>query len=109
MLNIFSRCSSLSTVYIFAPSLETYGFFAFAYNADGRKIFVPENSLSTYKEGWPDYADSIFPMDDNAGIEEGVKIDTFMKGETNYSLSGQRLSTPKKGVNIIGGKKVIVK
>ena len=26
-----------------------------------------------------------------------------------YSLSGQRLSQPRKGVNIIGGKKVLVK
>ena len=26
-----------------------------------------------------------------------------------YTLSGQRVSTPVKGINIIGGKKIIIK
>jgi len=26
-----------------------------------------------------------------------------------FSLSGQRLAAPKKGINIVGGKKVVVK
>lgn len=104
----FSRCSSLSTVYIFAPSLETYGYMAFAANADGRKIFVPESSLSTYMEGWPDFADSIFPMEESR-IEESTTIDKIVKGETYYFLSGQRIDSPHKGIYIVGGKKVIVK
>ena len=37
-----------------------------------------------------------------------VKTDTA-KEQVIYSISGQRLSKPMKGINIINGKKVIVK
>ena len=37
-------------------------------------------------------------------ITDGTKADAPI-----YSLSGQRLTAPKKGINIIGGKKVVVK
>ena len=44
----------------------------------------------------------------STGIE-GVVKDGIEKDAPIYSLSGQRLTAPQKGINIIGGKKVIIK
>ncbi|SDG28065.1 Leucine rich repeat-containing protein [Prevotella communis] len=52
----FIFCSVMSDVYIYAPSLTTYGADAFNYNATGRKIHVLSDAVDTYKAGWPAYA-----------------------------------------------------
>ena len=52
----FYYCGMLAKVYIYAPSLTTYGSAAFADNASGRKIHVLSDAVDTYKAGWPDYA-----------------------------------------------------
>ena len=62
----FSHCYSLAGVYCEAttpPSLG--GGDEFYYNALGRKIFVPNESVEAYKsaDGWADYADSIVGYD----------------------------------------------
>ena len=46
-----------------------------------------------------------------AGSGTGINtVATMQKGnETIYTLSGQRISTPVKGINIINGKKVVIK
>ena len=46
-----------------------------------------------------------------AGTGTGINtVATMQKGnETIYTLSGQRVSTPVKGINIINGKKIVVK
>ena len=36
-------------------------------------------------------------------------VSTESKATTIYSLSGQRLAAPKKGINIVGGRKVVIK
>lgn len=40
---------------------------------------------------------------------KGVVAGSIEKDATIYNLSGQRLDKPRKGINIIGGKKVMVK
>ena len=55
----FIFCSVMSDVYIYAPSLTTYGNTAFQYNASGRKIHVLSDAVDTYKAGWPAYAADI--------------------------------------------------
>ena len=46
-----------------------------------------------------------------AGSGTGINtVATMQKGnETIYTLSGQRISTPVKGINIINGKKIVIK
>ena len=39
---------------------------------------------------------------------KSVVIDNIEKNTPIYNLSGQRLDKPRKGINIIGGKKVII-
>jgi uncharacterized protein YjdB len=43
---------------------------------------------------------------DPSGISD---VQTADKATSVYSLSGQRLAAPKKGINIVGGRKVVVK
>ena len=45
----FCDCTSLASVTIYAPSLSDYGYAVFRNNASGRKIYVFENCLDTYK------------------------------------------------------------
>ena len=45
----FADCTSLSSVTIYAPELSEYGWKAFENNASGRKIYVFNKSLATYK------------------------------------------------------------
>ena len=51
----FESCSNLSSVIIQAPSLTTYGEGAFDDNKYGRMIYVPINSVNTYKTNWAKY------------------------------------------------------
>ena len=63
----FSWCDSLTSVYCKATTppvvtLDYYGYwYAFDYNASGRKIYVPMESVEAYKSavGWKRYADAI--------------------------------------------------
>ena len=60
------------------------------------------NSLDT------DEVESSILVKDVTGIEE-VCTNASGNGLPIYSLSGQRLAAPKKGINIVGGRKVVVR
>ncbi len=57
----FYECSSLTSVYCKAITPPTGYSWMFDYNASGRKIYVPTESVEAYKSewGWSDYADAI--------------------------------------------------
>ena len=61
--------------------------------------------------GWP-YTDEDGILIITFPLPSSIK-NTYVEGKEEnssvYSLSGQRLAAPRKGVNIIGGKKVVVK
>ena len=50
-------------------------------------------------------------MDDHDAIEDVPATDSQPDSSSApiYNLQGQRLGTPQRGVNIVGGKKIIVK
>jgi hypothetical protein len=48
----------------------------------------------------------ILNFDEITGIET---VKTEMSENSIFNLNGQRLAQPKKGLNIIGGKKVMMK
>ena len=70
-------------------------------------LYVPKGTIDKYKatDGWKDF---LF-------IEEGVPsgINAVKNTESSntiiYNLNGVRQSEPKKGINIINGKKVVIK
>ena len=57
----FFRCTSLKEVYCKPITPPAGGYSLFDYNASGRKIYVPRNSVEAYKsaEYWRDYASDI--------------------------------------------------
>lgn len=71
-------------------------------------VYVPQGSLSAYQNAdvWKDF----WNLQEGAptGIES---VNSIIPNAKNcyYDLRGNRLSAPKRGLNIINGKKVIVK
>ena len=55
----FAGCNGLTSVTIYTPSLYAYGESAFEGNASGRKIYVFNNCVDTYKSRWTIYRDDI--------------------------------------------------
>ena len=74
------------------------------YNAT---LYVPVGTIDKYKatDGWKDFTYIV------EGTPTGIKVieNTQNKNATVYDLNGVRLSEPKKGINILNGKKVVVK
>lgn len=70
-------------------------------------VFVPEGSLQAYQEaeGRKDFRNMA------EGAPTGINhITTDKDMPVNiYDLQGRKLSSPKRGINIINGKKVVVK
>lgn len=60
---LFYNCSGLTSIYCKPASPPTGGSLMFDNDASDRKIYVPYNSVETYKaaDGWSDYADMIVP------------------------------------------------
>jgi len=71
-------------------------------------VYVPQGSLSAYQNAdiWKNFWNLKEGV--SAGIEN-VKTDGDDVNNIYYDLGGNRLSAPQKGLNIINGKKVIVK
>ena len=73
----FSPCDSLTSVYCKAITPPSLGSNVFYSNGSGRKIYVPTQSVTTYKQksGWSDYAGAIVGYDFNTTITPDGGID----------------------------------
>ena len=87
----FRYCGMLAKVYIYAPSLTTYGANAFTSNATGRKIYVLSDAVDTYKAGWSAYAADIEAMP--ATTKYTVTLAEGTKDAGNWSIE------PKEGLS----------
>ena len=89
----FSYCGKLANVYIYAPSLTTYGIMAFDGNAAGRKIYVLTDAVDTYKAGWSAYAADIVgdlqPLASGPEVawDKTSKTGTFTQPAGNVTVS----------------------
>ena len=74
---------------------------------DNATLYVPVGTIDKYKatNGWNDFAYIV------EGTPTGIKVieNTQNKNATVYDLNGVRQSEAKRGINILNGKKVIVK
>lgn len=111
---VFHNCNSLSTVisrseYPVAISDNVFSCSNISYSIyDNAVLRVPEGSRLNYMmtDGWRNFKNV------EEGVPAGIKsvsLDKYAGDKQVYDLGGQRLSKPRKGINIIGGKKVIVK
>ena len=97
----FEKCSSLARIYVSweTPVSITSNVF---YNVDKQKctLYVPQGTYQDYLNAvvWGDFANIV--EYDAAGIEDMVST-TDLKEVSRYSVNGQQLTAPTKGVNIV--------
>lgn len=96
---VFDRCSRLTSVYVSWQSpISGAGF----YGVDKSKciLYVPQGTYQDYllADVWGDFENIV--EYDATGINN-VTTSSDAKEVYRYSLNGQRLSAPTKGVNIV--------
>lgn len=108
-----------------APTNLLYGTLAPTYAEAGMWYGLSGNTFKKINAGTVPAHKAMLPASAVNGSSLGVKAFTFVFGGTTtgivnvndnvnekqaiFSLSGQRLAKPQKGINIINGKKVLVK
>jgi hypothetical protein len=73
----------------------------------GCELYVPQGSMGAYFDAdqWKQFWLNMYEYDPTA--VHGITTTT--DAPAVYSLSGQRLAAPRKGINIIGGKKILMR
>ena len=110
--NAFKDCVSLTSIYTYAETLPKIGRGAFdGCDAKECTIYVPKGTSDGYRLSDFGYFENIVEFD-ATGINK-VTISSDAKELSRYSVNGQRLSAPAKGLNIVkysdgSVKKVVV-
>jgi len=102
----FMYCSGLTSVTVLNPTPVVIAEDVFT-NRTNAILYVPEGSKSAYQTAdyWKEFKEII--EIDPAGINQ---IMSNQKDNAKiFTLDGKRINKPQKGINIIGGKKVVVK
>lgn len=79
---------------------------------DNCTLYVPMEAVEDYKiaNGWCDFTHIVgFDTTGIKDIEDITSMNAEARKQRIYSISGVRMSKPKPGLNIINGRKVIVK
>lgn len=118
----FRDCLGLTTIYSFNPIPPQLGYdvfessiYDFIYVIYGQAtLYVPNEAVEAYKTAsqWSNFSKILgFDPTGIQGVEvdESIDVDESRGQDVYYDLNGRRLSAPKKGLNIINGKKVIIK
>ena len=110
--NAFSGCSGLTSIYVYLEKLPELGTYIFSgCDANNCKVYVPTGTYDDYLVSEFGYFENIVEFD-ATGIDK-VTTSTDAKELSRYSVNGQRLSAPAKGLNIVkysdgSVKKVVV-
>ena len=102
----FFRCNNLKEVICYAEDVPTTGYGAFRKVASAT-LMVPAASVGKYKaaDQWKEFGTIV-------GIDTDGITAPVMDNDADariFDLHGNRLTQPHKGVNIINGRKVLVK
>lgn len=104
---MFYECSSLTTIYAYDGwncSKSTNMFFGCT-SLKGAIAYDETKTDITYANPTTGY----FTLPGQTAISAIDAANGQRKGEARYNLGGQRLSQPQRGINIVDGKKVVVK
>ena len=96
----FNRCSGLTSIYVYTEKLPKMGRSVFE-DCDAKKctVYVPKGTYDDYWLSEFGYFENIVEFDPT-GINN-VITSNDAKELSRYSLNGQRLSAPTKGLNIV--------
>ena len=109
-----SLCRNLRTIYAYMPDPKAliYGD-NFYYESREWTLYVPKGTKNAYQNSWDwCYCKEIIEME-TSGIDS-VILNPDAKEVSRYSVNGQRLAVPVKGLNIVkysdgSARKVVVK
>ena len=97
----FQGCSGLTSIYVYAEKVPKIDSNAFK-GVDAKKctLYVPMGTYDDYwLSGFGDYFENIVEFE-ATGIDK-TTISTDVEEVVRYSVNGQRLSAPTKGLNIV--------
>ena len=109
----FSYCSGLTSIYEYAEKVPRIGRYAFEGCASRKcTLYVPKGTYDNYRLSEFGYFENIVEFD-ATGIDK-TTTSTDVEEVSRYSLNGQRLAVPIKGLNIVkysdgSARKVVVK
>ena len=97
----FNGCSGLTSIYVYAEKVPKIGRFAFEeFDAKECTLYVPMGTYSDYLlSDFGDYFENIVEFE-ATGIDK-TTTSTEVEEVARYSVNGQRLSAPTKGLNIV--------
>ena len=96
----FNDCSGLTSIYAYMEKLPETGSNLFlGCDAKNCTVYVPKGTYDDYKASEFGYFEKIVEFD-ATGIDK-VTTSTDVKEVSRYSVNGQRLSAPAKGLNIV--------
>ena len=96
----FEGCSGLTSIYVYPEKLPKLGEFIFnGCDAKNCTVYVPTGTHDDYWCSEFGYFEKIVEFDPT-GIDK-VTTSTDAKEVSRYSVNGQRLSAPSKGLNIV--------
>ena len=97
----FSKCSGLTSIYVYAEKVPKIGEYVFT-GCDAKKctVYVPKGTYDDYwLSDFRNYFENIVEFD-ATGIDK-TTTSTDVKEVSRYSVNGQRLVGPTKGLNIV--------
>ena len=97
----FKGCSGLTSIYVYAEKVPKIGSYVFA-GIDAKKctLYVPMGTRDDYwLSDFGDYFENIVEFE-ATGIDK-TTTSTDVEEVARYSVNGQRLSAPTKGLNIV--------
>ena len=109
----FSYCSGLTSIYVYAEKVPRIGRYAFEGCASRKcTLYVPKGTYDNYRLSELGYFENIVEFDPT-GIDK-TTTSTDVEEVSRYSVNGQRLAVPVKGLNIVkysdgSARKVVVK
>ena len=97
----FNGCSGLTSIYVYAKKVPKIGSYVFdGFDAKKCTLYVPMGTRDNYRLfGFGKYFENIVEFD-ATGIDK-TTTSTDVEEVARYSVNGQRLSAPTKGLNIV--------
>lgn len=107
--SVLSKCENLTTIYSLNPTPPTFESYDFTNKQYiNMNVYVAKGSLAAYQTAdvWKNFW-NIQEYSPETGIEN-ITVDNGQENRI-YDLQGRKLETPQHGINIINGKKVLIK